>query len=825
MAKLVTADFSVNTSQCILYYQTSNNHKISLREDAFDAEIQSHTYDQQGVIIFDKPITFIGKDFSRECLLLTEISIPYGVRRIENNAFSGCCSLKTIHIPNTVVYIGDNAFENSKSLESIQYSGNVCDWCKISFGYYNNATYRKKGIKIYMDGIELTDVVIPPGVKEIKANTFLNCSSLTSITIPESVTLIHGSAFGRCSSLKKINYLGDVTSWCKSNFHIGFNKEAKIYFNDKEVTEITIPLDITEINNSAFRDCHSLIKINYLGDLSSWCKIKFGNTTANPLSSGAKLYFKGKEVTEIDIPSDVTKINDYIFCGCSSVTRVAIPNSVTNIGYGAFSGCTSLTSVTIPDSVTSIGEYAFCDCTSLTSVTISNSVTSIENGTFSGCCNLTNVTIPNSVTSIGKYAFSNCSRLTSVTIPDSVTSIEETAFYKSTGALHVNSRIIENDIHWSNKETWLNNSYFSEITIGDNIRKIGNDVFNRLESLKKVTIAESVNSIGGSAFYGCCNLKEIRIPHTVSSVGDTAFKGCSSLPVIKGLRYADTYLLEAVDKSISSYEILEGTRWIGASAFRSTYSKSITIPKSIVSIGYQAFFCCQPLNVYISDLSAWCKINFLGKEASPLHIRGTKLLLNGKLLTDLVIPSDVTEVKHFAFYNYTALTSVTIPDSVTLIGERAFSGCENLECITLGKNVNRIEEEAFYHDSSIWGGVKLKTVTCKAEIPPTLKETSYGKGDYALRTFGEFDTLIIPKGCESAYAKSDWNRFITSERGRFVEEEYREYKEWQEEQRRLYGDYEEDIYDAEYESYLALGGDPEKYKKGCLDNFMDSQGF
>ena len=48
------------------------------------------------------------------------------------------------------------------------------------------------------------------------------------------------------------------------------------------------------------------------------------------------------------IPSSVTSIGDYAFCGCSSLTSVTIPTSVTSIGNWAFSGCSGLTSVTIP---------------------------------------------------------------------------------------------------------------------------------------------------------------------------------------------------------------------------------------------------------------------------------------------------------------------------------------------------------------------------------------------------------------------------------------------------------------------------------------------
>ncbi len=133
-------------------------------------------------------------------------------------------------------------------------------------------------------------------------------------------------------------------------------------------------------------------------------------------------------ITQIEIPNNVTRIEDRAFDCCKNLTNITIPDSVTYIGSGAFSSCTSLTTITIPANVTSIENQAFYRCTSLTSITISDSVTRIDWSAFSGCTSLTNITIPNSVTSIGDNAFRSCNSLTSITLPASVTTIEREAF-------------------------------------------------------------------------------------------------------------------------------------------------------------------------------------------------------------------------------------------------------------------------------------------------------------------------------------------------------------------------------------------------------------
>lgn len=157
------------------------------------------------------------------------------------------------------------------------------------------------------------------------------------------------------------------------------------------------------------------------------------------------------------------------------------------------------------------------------------------------------------------------------------------------------------------------------------------DAFGDHVNLKSIVIPNSVTEIGNYAFSGCSSLESITIPDNVTEIGNSTFFGCCSL-------------------------------------------ESITIPNTVTIIGESAFNDCYKLkSVYISDLSSWCRIDFEDTNSNPLKY-AHNLYLDNRLITDLVIPDDITEIKDYAF-NSCNLTSVTIHENVKSMGSYAFEDC------------------------------------------------------------------------------------------------------------------------------------------------------
>ena len=375
-------------------------------------------------------------------------------------------------------------------------------------------------------------------------------------------------------------------------------------------------------------------------------------------------------------------------------------NNEVAVTYGSstYSG-----SVTIPEtityngttySVTSIGNDAFWDCSDLTSITIPNSVTSIGNDAFYYCSSLTSVTIGESVTSIGKDAFYGCYALTSVTINSGAIVSKDYSHDDNISHIfgsQVTEYIIGNKVKGIGESAFEGCSSLTSVTIGESVTSIGDDAFDDCSSLTSVTIPESVTSIGNYAFVYCSKLTSVTIPNSVTSIGDGAFYGCSSLPVESNLRYADTYLVEAVDDTLSTYSIKEGTKWIGSSAFSHCSGlTSITIPNSVTSVGESAFYGCSSL----STVSIGNNVKSIGRYAFDKCSSLTSVVWNakkcadfswGSLFDDLTITSfifgdSVEYIPEYLCYEM-PITSLVIPQSVANIGYLAFKYCSSLTSV------------------------------------------------------------------------------------------------------------------------------------------------
>ncbi len=245
--------------------------------------------------------------------------------------------------------------------------------------------------------------------------------------------------------------------------------------------------------------------------------------------------------------------------------------------------------------------------------------------------------------------------------------------------------------------TAIRGNAFSECTtiksvfIPDSVKTVAG--FYKCTSLKSVTMAPSVRTIDLLAFKGCENLEELTIPSSVRSIAKDAFEGCNKLiKVYDGVSYVGNWCIDFDDNS-TDVVLREGTVGISNGAFwcESVYyggastggnMESITIAPSVKYIGEDAFEKCSNLKaVYISDLAAWCRIDF---EDNPVDY-SRKLYLNGELLTSVTIPEEITKISTSAFDRCEDIKSMTVHENVTVL-KSVPDGCET---ITYGGTVEQ----------------------------------------------------------------------------------------------------------------------------------------
>ena len=753
-------------------------------------------------IIIPNSVTSIGYSAFVGCRGITSVTIPNSVTSIDGGAFGDCTGLTSIKvesgnpkydsrkdcnaiietssntlivgiistvIPNNVTSIGERAFDGCRDLESISIPNSVTSIGRLAF----------------CSCWKLTSITLPNSLTSIGSQAFFICSGLTSITIPSSVTNIGWAAFSDCSSLRSIkvekgNPKYDSRNDCNavietsSNTLIAGCKRTIIpndvtsigdgaFYECRDLTSITIPNSVTSINFGAFDYCRDMTSIiigngvTYIGEAGLYCPklnlvvletgtpplldshgipadvfasatlcVPAGTKTTYQSAEGWKRFqniIEGGEnvpagiefeygglrykIGENNTVSVIARRNSYgRVVGGDYSGEIVIPEhvdlagvsyKVTSIEDEVFRGCNELSSAIIPNSVTSIGYKAFTECDSLTSVTIGNSVTTIGDAAFEWS-ELTTVNIPNSVTSIGIYAFAEC----------------PLAFVVSE---------IENPFPITNNV--FKNCYPKLI-----VPKGTKAKYQATEGWNRFTIIEDGDE--GSVFeadgiyYKRCKDNIVSV-----SSGNTKCSGHVMIPE-KVTYMGITYDVTSIDdkafsrSSLTSITMPNSIISIGFNVFNNCSSlTSITIPSSVTNISYAIFYGCDGLTS-IKVESGNQKYDSRNNSNAIIETSTNTLFVGCK---NTVIPNSVTTIGQDAFGYCKSLTSITIPSSVTTIGMSAFAFCTNLSSITIPTSVTTIGGNAFENCRS------LTSIT----IPSSVRSI----GSFALRDCSELTSISV----------------------------------------------------------------------------------
>ena len=589
-------------------------------------------------------VKVIGNSAFSGCSSLKEVILSEGLTTIGQNTFNRCINLREINIPSTVGEIQYEAFAGCDSLEKVDFASVEC-LCGIKYGNLNARPQPQSG-RLYVNGKEVTELVVPEGVTSIGRFAFYDCPYIITLSLPSTLREIGSSAFTNCTGINSVVLPEGLTT-------IG----AEAFVGCKYLIKISFPSTMEHVGSDCFgtkNEDLSILEVADFASVKSLCGIRFDEERSNPLVYAKALSIAGRKTTDLMIPEGVDTIRQYAFSGCSSLRSVRLPKSLKHIENRAFNNCTGLERVEYPsmESLFSIsyGSYAnplyyghnlYVDDQLITelevpagvktinssclrggnivSVIMGDDVTSIEALAFADSPYLQSVKFGRGVKNFGVACFQNCSRFNHAEFPD-LESFFRIEFPTAAVGMDYNPLFYA-------RHLYINGEEVQDLVIPDGIDVIGECALINCESVKSIKVPEGVTSISSCAFRGCRNLTAIELPATLQRISETSFADCESL------------------------------------------SRITVAPEN--PVWDSRYGCNAIIQTKYNGLSVGCNAT--------------------------VIPNDVTDIGHSAFYGRTQMPSIRIPASVTRIREQAFCYCTALRDVYYDATVvPAIQSSVFY---------------------------------------------------------------------------------------------------------------------------------
>lgn len=183
--------------------------------------------------------------------------------------------------------------------------------------------------------------------------------------------------------------------------------------NLKSLKELNIPSNVTKINEYFVSDCPNLEKI-------------FINANVEKLERNC--FESNVNLKEIFINKNIKTISKECFYMCKGLERVKLNIGLKSIEDEAFAYCSSLKRIIIPDTVEELGTFSFYGCSNLERIKLSRRMKTISASSFSNCKSLKEIILPYNIKFLGELSFENCSNLTDIVIQNKKVNVNRGAF-------------------------------------------------------------------------------------------------------------------------------------------------------------------------------------------------------------------------------------------------------------------------------------------------------------------------------------------------------------------------------------------------------------
>ncbi len=246
-----------------------------------------------------------GKTLMRvPCGVKGEFTVPDGVDKISDGAFSCCFGLESVVIGSSVEIFSGKAFLNCTNLKKI--TSNSAGFTAVDGVLYSSD---KKTLIYFPAGRNVSAYSVINTAERIGAEAFNSAVYLKSIVLPASVSYIDATALREALYVETVTVNSANTVFSVNGGALYENNDLK--FVPKNVSGVfTVKIGVSKILPYAFYGCSRL--------------------------------------NEIELKGAVTEIGERAFAYCPSLDALYLPQTVKSIGYDAFGGDDNL-SVYIPD--------------------------------------------------------------------------------------------------------------------------------------------------------------------------------------------------------------------------------------------------------------------------------------------------------------------------------------------------------------------------------------------------------------------------------------------------------------------------------------------
>ncbi|MBQ8965770.1 leucine-rich repeat domain-containing protein [Ruminococcus sp.] len=407
-----------------------------------------------------------------------EVSVPDGVRVIQQGAFLGCSGIETITLPEGLEVISRKAFWGCEKLRQVIFPKSL----------------RNIDLCAFRECSSLEEVFIPEGLVSMGDSVFRSCESLVRAVLPDSLKALGASTFSGCYRLREVVLPKNLYSISTNAFHSCIGLQS-----------ITIPENVKVLDTSAFLGCSALQEV----------RLPWGLRTIE------RQCFEGcRRLMKLDVPDSVEAIGANAFYKSGLMNFCKSDHLVLGRILVKYMGSSETT--TVPHGVRVIGDHAFAYNETVREITLPDTVTEVQDFAFERCVSLTRVTMPEGLKRLGKGAFTDCSSLVEVDFPPHLDHIGANIFYGTAfEASHTEEMLV-----LSGKYLISYKGSSDSLQLPDGLEVIGDEAFVRCGSVREVIIPYGVRTIGKGAFRWRSELKKVIIPSTVTYIGENAFVNC-----------------------------------------------------------------------------------------------------------------------------------------------------------------------------------------------------------------------------------------------------------------------------------------------------------